>query len=164
MRTNTRRKPVDNSALLRKDRGRSGIGWREVEDRLEEAAATLRRLPNPPGSGPKGHGSSWPEYVHEARHAYGYHAARMRVVPSARDIARMEEAIAWLLLIADPDDRRIVWMRAEGIRWREVCVNTGCSRPTAHRRWSAALLSISKALKNKDNVTSLRALAKKGGG
>ncbi len=27
---------------------------REVEDRFEEAARTLRRLPDPPGSGPRG--------------------------------------------------------------------------------------------------------------
>ncbi len=151
MRTNTRRRPVDNSGLLRRERRGVGIGWREVEDRLEEAAATLRRLPNPAGSGPKGHGSSWPDYVHEAKHAYGYHTTRLRVVPSARDIARMEEAIAWLLFIKDPDDRRIVWMRAEGVRWREVCVHAGCARPTAHRRWSAALLTISKALKENGN-------------
>lgn len=149
MRDTARRRPVDNSGMLRKERRGVGIGWREVEDRLEEAAVTLRRLPNPPGSGPKGHGSSWPEYVHEARHAYGYHTARMRVVPSARDIARMEEAIAWLLFIKDPDDRRIVWMRAEGVRWRDVCINAGCCRSTANRRWSAALLTISKALKIK---------------
>ncbi len=164
MRTNTRRRPVDNSAMLRNERRGVGIGWREVEDRLEEAAVTLRRLPNPPGSGPKGHGSSWPEYVHEAKHAYGYHTTRLRVVPSARDIARMEEAIAWLLFIRDPDDRRIVWMRAEGVRWRDVCVNAGCCRSTAHRRWSAALLTISKALKVKKKTEVTQSAGRKGGG
>lgn len=164
MRDIARRRPVDNSGLLRRERRGVGIGWREVEDRLEEAAVTLRRLPNPPGSGPKGHGSSWPEYVHEAKHAYGYHAARMRVVPSAKDIARMEEAIAWLLFISDPDDRRIVWMRAEGVRWRDVCVNAGCCRSTAHRRWSAALLTISKALKEKNKIKLARSNSRKIGG
>lgn len=122
-----------------------GMTWREIEDRLEEAALTLRRLPVP-GSGPRGFGSSWPEYVREAKHAYGYHAARMRVVPSAREITRMEEAIYWLRLIPKPDDRRIVWMRADGYRWREVCVHVGCVRSTAHRRWVAALLTIEKKL------------------
>jgi len=44
----------------------------DLEDLFEEAAHTLRRLPNPPGSGPKGYGSAWPDYVQDARHAYGY--------------------------------------------------------------------------------------------
>ena len=59
----------------------------EVEARFEEAALTLRRLPDPAGSGPRGYGSSWPDYVHDARHAYGYGEVRMRITPSAADIA-----------------------------------------------------------------------------
>ena len=105
---------------------------REIEDRFEEAALTLRRLPNPPGSGPRGYGGSWPEYVQEAKHAYGYGEARMRVVPSAADIQKMEDCIAWLHLL-DPEDARIVWLRAEGVRWRQVCYRAGVVRSTACR-------------------------------
>ena len=123
-----------------------GITPREIEDRMEDAARTLRRLPHPPGSGPRGFGSSWPEYVREARHAYGYHEARMRVVPSAHDIEQMEEALAWLLFLSDPEDRLIIWMRAEGARWRTICCRVGCVRSTAHRRWVAGLLTIAKHL------------------
>ena len=68
---------------------------REIEDRFEEAALTLKRLPNPPASGARGYGRSWPDYVHEAKHAYGYEPARMRVSPNAREIQRMEEALGW---------------------------------------------------------------------
>ncbi|MDO5606809.1 MAG: DUF6362 family protein, partial [Paracoccus sp. (in: a-proteobacteria)] len=92
---------------------------RDIEDRFEEAALTLRRLPNPPGSGPRGYGSAWPEYIHEAKHAYGYHEARMRVVPNPAEIQRMEECLTWLRWL-EPDDARIVWMRAEGCRWKQV--------------------------------------------
>lgn len=129
---------------------------REIEDRLEEAALTLKRLPHPPGTGPKGFGSSWPEYVRDARHAYGYHEARMRVVPNASEIARMEEAIDWLRLIADPVDRRIVWMRAEGQRWRPVCHRAGVARATAWRRWTASLLTIAKHLNRRDKLPSAK--------
>jgi hypothetical protein len=94
---------------------RMGLSWREIEDRLEEAALALRRLRHPSGSGPRGYGSSWPEYVREARHAHGYHKARIRVVPSALEIQRMNEAIDWLRLIRDAGDRRIVGMRAVAI-------------------------------------------------
>ena len=139
---------------------------REIEDRFEEAALTLKRLPNPPASGPRGYGRSWPEYVHEAKHAYGYEEARMRVVPSAAEIQRMEEAIDWLKLIGgdDPqaaaDNRRIVWMRAEGQRWRQVCVHVGCVRSTAWRRWAAALLTVANHL-NKQKKSRARPEAPK---
>jgi len=117
----------------------------EVEDRFEEAARTLRRLPDPPGSGPKGYGSSWPEYIHEARHAYGYNDATMKIVPSAAEIARMEECITWLALV-DPVDAKIIWMRAEGHRWRRVCIQVGLVRQTAWRRWVAALQTVTNRL------------------
>jgi hypothetical protein len=126
----------------------------DIEDRLEEAALTLRRLPHPPGTGPKGYGNSWPEHVREARHAYGYHEARMRVVPNAREIGRMEEAIGWLLLVSDPDDRRILWMRADGYAWKHIFSKIGVSRTTAWQRWVAGLVTISKALKVNGNNTS----------
>ncbi|RME95346.1 MAG: helix-turn-helix domain-containing protein [Alphaproteobacteria bacterium] len=117
----------------------------EVEDRFEEAARTLRRLPDPPGSGPKGYGPSWPEYIHEARHAYGYNDATMKIVPSAAEIARMEECISWLFLL-DPVDAKIIWMRAEGHRWRRVCIQVGLVRQTAWRRWVAALQTVTNRL------------------
>lgn len=139
---------------------------REIDDRLEEAALTLRRLPNPPGSGARGYGSAWPEYVRDARQAYGYGEARMKVVPNAREIARMEEALEWLMLIggkderAAIDDRQIVWMRAECYRWRQICRAIGCARSTAWRRWTAALLTIANRLNAKDKNRPARRVPK----
>lgn len=135
---------------------------REIEDRFEEAAQTLRRLPHPPGSGARGYGRSWPEYVHEAKHAYGYEEARMRVIPSAAEIQRMEETIEWLKLISGDteqvaaDNRRIVWMRAEGCRWRQVCIQVGCVRSTAWRRWTAALITIANHLNKRKKSAAIR--------
>lgn len=123
-----------------------GLSWQEIEVRLEEAAITLRRLPDPPGSGPKGAGSSWPEYVREARHAYGYQEARMRVVPTARQVSEMDEALDWLRLLSDPLDRRIVWMRVAGSRWRTIASRLGVPRTSAHRRYGAALLTLERAI------------------
>jgi hypothetical protein len=117
---------------------------RDIEDRFEEAAYVLRRLPEK--DRPRGYRSSWPPIVQEAKHAYGYTPeAPMRVIPSATAITRMEECLDWLLLI-DPEDARIVWLRAEGARWRQVCIQAGCVRSTAWRRWAAALLTVSKKL------------------
>jgi hypothetical protein len=44
-----------------------------------------------------------------------------------------------LLRWLEPDDAKLVWMRAEGARWKAVCVRFGISRATAHRRWDYAL-------------------------
>ena len=132
---------------------------RIIEDRMEEAAITLRRLPNPPGSGPKGYGHSWPEYVQDAKHAYGYNETRMRVIPNAGEIQRMDECIDWLRFIG-PEDARIVWLRAEGCRWRQVCIQAGCVRQTAWRRWVASLQTIANHL-NKHEKSARRAAAAK---
>ncbi len=127
----------------------------EVEARFEEAAVTLRRLPDPPGSGPKGFGSSWPDYVRDAGQSYGYGEARVRIVPSAAEIARMEECIGWLRFVA-PEDARIVWLRAENMRWRQVCIRAGCVRQTAWRRWAAAMLTIASHLNAKGRFQRAR--------
>lgn len=125
-----------------------GLSTTEVEDRFEDAARTLRRLPNPPGSGPRGYCQSWPDYIQEAKHAYGYHEAQIRVLPSAVDIQDMEECFEWLSWLK-PDDARIVWMRAEGARWKQICCRVGVVRSTAHRRWAAALLTVAKKRKSR---------------
>ena len=117
---------------------------RDIEDRFEEAAYTLRRLPEK--DRPRGYGTSWPPVVQEAKHAYGYTPeAPMRVIPSAAAISRMEECFDWLMLI-HPEDARIVWLRADGMRWRQVCYRAGVVRSNAWRRWAAALLTIAKKL------------------
>jgi hypothetical protein len=47
---------------------------RDIEDRFEEAAYTLRRLPEK--DRPRGYGGSWPPVVQEAKHAYRMEAVR----------------------------------------------------------------------------------------
>ena len=117
---------------------------REIEDRFEEAALTLRRLPE--RDRPRGFHSAWPQVVRDPKQAYGYDEGKpMRVVPSAAAITRMEECFDWLLWL-DPEDARIVWLRAENMRWKQICIRAGVVRSTAWRRWVAALVTISKKL------------------
>ena len=126
------------------------LTYNEIEDRLEEAALTLKRLPVKGGA--KGYGSSWPDVVRSRFTAYGFEQARVKVIPNAQEIQRMEDAIDWLRLIGsgveqrDAQDRRIVWMRAELYPWRVICRHVGLSRATAWRRWLNELLTIEKRL------------------
>lgn len=129
---------------MTKSRNQPALTVAEIEDRLEEAALTLKRLPAK--DGPKGYGSSWPDVVRSRFTAYGFEEARMRVIPNAQEIQRMEDAIDWLRLLDDPDDRHIVWMRAEQHRWRSVCIRVGLSRSQAWRRWTAALITLQRRL------------------
>jgi hypothetical protein len=50
----------------------------------------------------------------------------------------MEETLGWLVWL-EPDEARLVWMRAERARWRAICQRFGIARATAHRRWEYAL-------------------------
>ena len=110
---------------------------REIEDRFEEAALTLRRLPEK--DRPRGFHSAWPEVVRDPKQAYGYDESKpMRVVPSAAAITRMEECFDWLLWL-DPEDARIVWLRAENMRWRQVCIREDFSTRAASGRFVGAL-------------------------
>ncbi len=107
---------------------------REIEDRLEEAAWTLRQLPEK--DRPRGYGRSWPDVVHEAKHAYGYTEARpMKVIPSAAAISRMEECFDWLLML-DPEDARIVWLRLRVSAGGRSATGPGsCDRPPGDAGW-----------------------------
>lgn len=117
-----------------------GITISEVEERFEEAAYTLKHVRV--ASGPRGYGSSWPDVVRSAFTAYGPEAAGpMRIVPSAAQISRMEECIDWLRLV-DGEDARIIWLKAEGVKWKFICYRAGKTRQTAWRHWVAALQTI----------------------
>lgn len=138
----------------------AALTCREVEDRLQEAASTFRRLPMK--DGPKEFGSSWSEYVREAKHAYGYHKATMKVRPSPEQISRMDEVIGWLRLIESKDERRdafawrIFWMRTDGYRWIQIGRRVGLSSLQTWRIRTVAVLTIEKRLRTVSRQTRKR--------
>lgn len=114
---------------------------KEIEERFEDAAHTLRRLPS---SRVPGYISAWPPIVRSAAEAYGWEpASAPRLSPSPQSISQMEEAFTWLAWLKEPDDARIVWLRAEGVRWKPICWRIGISRTVAWQRWAAAMINIS---------------------
>ncbi len=72
----------------------------------------------------------------------------MRVLPSPQAISRMEETLTWTAGL-DPVDGKIVWLRAYGYRWREVCRAVGLRRASAHQHWVYALCLIAHRLNNR---------------
>jgi Domain of unknown function (DUF6362) len=68
--------------------------------------------------------------------------ARTRPAAPAPDaIDRMDEAIGWLMWL-DLEERRLAWLRAEGMPWKRITRRLGIGRTTAWQRWTVALLKI----------------------
>lgn len=114
-----------------------------VEARLEEAADTLRRLP---AVKVQGYFSTWPPIIRDFWEAFGRHDAEVRLGPATpAAIDRMDETLLWLRWL-EPDEVRLVWLRAEGVRWKLICARFGIGRTTAWYRWSTALGKIAVRL------------------
>lgn len=132
-----------------------GITLSEVEERFEDAAYTLKHVRVERGS--RGYGSSWPDVVRSAFTAYGEDAARpMRIVPSAASISKMEECIDWLRFV-EGDVARIIWLKAEGVQWRHICIRSGMVRQTAWRKWVAGLQTIVNHLNAAERAAARKA-------
>jgi len=115
----------------------------EVETRLVEAADVLKRLPE---QKVQGYFNVWPEMVYDFADKVGQTAEPMRrPPPSASSITRMEETLEWLQML-DGEDAKMVWARAEGMRWKPICWRFGISRATAARRWEFSLSVIALKL------------------
>jgi Domain of unknown function (DUF6362) len=57
---------------------------------------------------------------------------------------------ARLAAVAEPEERRLVWLRAEGLPWKRITGRLGIGRTTAWQRWTIALLKISVRLNAAD--------------
>lgn len=107
-----------------------------IEERFVEAADVMKRLPN---VRIPGHFNTWPAMMAEFADLIGREPERLRRGPPAPDaISRMDEALMWLRWL-DPVDAKIVWLRASGQRWKEICYKVGLARAAANEHWLYAL-------------------------
>ena len=110
----------------------------QVAGRFREAALTAHRLPPVRGLG---YFNTWPAILRQPWETFSGDDVLYRFPPGPAAIDRMEETIGWVLWLVE-EDRHLVWMRADGHRWREICRRFGCDRTTAWRRWQRALLTV----------------------
>jgi hypothetical protein len=116
----------------------SGPRWdqKAVVGRLEEAVDVLARLPD---EQVRGLYDLWPKLIG----APGRPTRPAAAVPEAID--RMDEALGWLMWL-EPDERQLVWLRAEGLPWKRITHRLAIGRTTAWQRWTLALLKIATRL------------------
>jgi hypothetical protein len=113
-------------------------GWTPelIAERLEEAVDVLSRLPE---DKVRGLYDLWPRLIGTPSR----YARLAAAAPGAID--RMDEALRWLCWL-DLEERRLVWLRAEGLPWKWITRRLGIGRTTAWQRWTMALLKIATRL------------------
>ena len=125
----------------------------QVEERIEEAADTLRRLPEKRVQTAR---SSWPKFIQDCHDACGTEPTPLRRgPPAAAAIDRMDETLAWLAWV-EVDQARILWSRATGVRWKAICWRMGTGRDKAWRTWVAALVAIAERLNGGRSAPAMR--------
>ena len=123
-----------------------------VAARFEEAAKTEYDL-HVTGVKPQEYGTNLPDMIREFKDIYSHDdlTERMEEVlnnarrPSGREIDRMYEVWVWRSWL-EIDERNIAVWRSYKIRWKTICQRI--SRATAHRHWMAAMIKITRRLKN----------------
>ena len=107
-----------------------------VEDRIHDAARTLRRLPE---ERVQGYFSTWPKIKRDEMEILQMEKEPMRIRPSIDDITEMEEVLFVWLRWLEVDERKLVWQRAERVRWKLICAQFGVGRTKAWEMYKCAL-------------------------
>ena len=124
----------------------------DVADRVEQAACTMRKLPKVTV---QGYFNAWPLIVREAMEAYGWDGVRVYPgPPSARQITEMDEVMLWLMWL-EREEVKLVWLRANGMRWKNLGRLTGWSVRKLQYDWQVALMKIVHRLNNPSEKTAL---------
>lgn len=117
-----------------------GLTEQHVEERIKEAVRTLRRLPDEKA---RGYASFWPTLKRDPLEILNMEKRPFRLGPPMPDeIDRMDEVLFVWLKWLEPEERRLVWMRAERVRWKIICSRLGVGRTKAWERYQKALARI----------------------
>jgi len=113
---------------------------KQVEERFREAVQTLKRMPP---ETLQGYVSSWPPILRDVVEMMQMDPPKMRLGPPLPEqIDEMNTVILKWIVWVEEDERRLIWMRAEKVRWKTICWRMGVCRATAHNRYHLALSKI----------------------
>ena len=130
---------------------------RSMATRLVRAVDTLGRLPRTAGTRPAGARSAWPEMIRDSRFAIEAtrRVARARPSPSAIDDL---DRLAMLMWELPSHQRQLLWARACGVRWTELCRLHRRSRTTLnrdHRRALGAIIMLENAQARQESALQM---------
>lgn len=132
----------DSTTELPPEEEDTGSGCVAVFEKIQRAARTMRLLPR---VAVKTRYCAWPDIIQSFFDAYGYTPARLKIVPTARQLSEMDEVIGWLSWLSramDADAMRIVWARAEGNSWRRIARIAGKPPNACRERFRTAVAEI----------------------
>jgi hypothetical protein len=95
----------------------------------------------------QGYFSTWPTIIREPLEILQMEPEPMRITPSMADITEMEEVLFVWLKWLEPEERRLVWLRAERVRWKLICGRFGVGRTKAWEMYRRALAAIAAKLR-----------------
>lgn len=107
-----------------------------LEDRIREAVRTLQRLPE---ERVQGYFSAWPAIKRDEMEIMQMEKQPLRIRPTSDDITEMEEVLFVWISWLDIDERKLVWQRAERVRWKIICAQFGVGRTKAWEMYKCAL-------------------------
>lgn len=118
----------------------------EIRENLEFAAGVMRRLP---AIKVQGYFCSWPKFCADEDDMCG--SGDMWLSPLPSEITAMEEILEWLTF-TEMKYRRIIWLRACKMGWKQIAGRTHRSRSSLIREYNFGLKEIQEALKNEKNI------------
>ena len=109
-----------------------------MASRLVRAVDTLGRLPRSADTHPAGLRSAWPEMIRVSRFVI---EGTRRSAPGRPDPLAIDDLdlLAMLMWRLSPRERQLLWARACGVRWAELCRRHRRSRTTLNRDHQRAL-------------------------
>ena len=124
---------------------------RAMAARLIGAVDTLARLPRTAGTRPAGMRSAWPEMIRDSRFTIEATRRVTAARPSPKAIDDLDR-LAMLLWQLPPHQRQLLWARACGVRWAELCHRHRRSRTTLNRDHRRALVALILAERSADET------------
>jgi len=121
--------------------GGDRASMRVMATRLVRAVDTLGRLPRTADARPAGARSAWPEMIRGSRFAIEATRSVARARPSPGAIDDLDR-LAMLLWRLPPRQRQLLWARACGVRWADLCHRHRRSRTTLNRDHQRALAAL----------------------
>ena len=115
-----------------------------IEERLQEAARTLRRLPDT--HKPQGYFNLWPPLMREPLELLQMEKPPIKLMPLGDQIDRMEEVLFVWLPPLTPEERKLLWLRAERVRWKVICARFGVGRTKAWEMYKGTLAKLAARL------------------